>query len=328
MPKHYKNNFEITYLNINYSLNGKILYRYRLNNHSQWFETYNTSVMLSVLNSGTYNFEVQAQNEDGVWSNSATYTFVILPPWWERWPFRIATLAALLLAVTAGYRNRIQQLRRKNEIQQKIYELEGKALQAQMNPHFIFNCLNSIKQLIGNNETEKALDYLHKFAKLVRSNLMVSRRGEIVLSEEIEMLSGYLNLEKMRFKDLFDFTIEIDPQIDIYDRFLPPMLVQPFVENAVIHAFKNPKVKGHIRICFKQNAQGLVISVTDNGIGLHANNKEDSLTPHVSQGIALVKDRLALINGKNEENYVILQEIVHTDGTVGGTEALIFLNNH
>lgn len=325
---YYQNNIKITYLNINYCLLGKIHYRYRLNTLNPWIETYSTSVNLPALKAGNYDFEVQAQNGDNLWSAAATYEFSILPPWWERWPFRIAALTALLMIATAGYRNRIQQLRRKNEIQQKIYELEGKALQAQMNPHFLFNCLNSIKELISKNETEKALDYLHKFAKLVRSNLMVSRRGEIVLSDEIEMLSGYLNLEKMRFKDLFDFTIDVDPQIDVYDCFLPPMLVQPFVENAVIHAFKNRKDKGHIWIRFAQNAQGLVISVTDNGVGLHTKNKEEKVTtPHVSQGIALVKDRLALINGKKEENCVILHEIVNTDGTIGGTEVRIFLTS-
>ena len=138
---------------------------------NNWQYSQNLSVNYPSLPEGDYSFEVQAQNEDGYWSESTKYAFSIFPPWWATWWFQGLSLLALGLTGYGFYKYRIEQIQKENASQQEITKLEKSALQAQMNPHFIFNCLNSIQNYILKNDQKKAVEYLSRFATLVRHNL-------------------------------------------------------------------------------------------------------------------------------------------------------------
>ena len=210
-------------------------------------------------------------------------------------------------------------------LQKQVTELEKKALQAQMNPHFIFNCLTSIQKLIMENDAVNAVRYLTRFSKLVRGTLNASVAGEVSLQEEIDMLTNYLDLEKLRFKEAFDYDIQADPSLDLFDTAFPPMLLQPYVENALRHGMANKQNGGKISIRFRPGGQGpkgasggILATVTDNGPGIgQANQKKPG---HRSVGMSLTQRRLELLGGTEGGGMVKVSEITGPDGQVGGTK--------
>ncbi len=191
-----------------------------------------------------------------------------------------------------------------------------------MNPHFIFNCLGSIQQFIAENDPQSATRYLARFAKLVRLSLHSSVDGKHSLAEEIEMLDNYLALEKMRFKGRFDYTIDTASDIDPDEIHIAPMLIQPFVENAVMHGVKDKKGDGLITIDFSLHEKSLCVSVSDNGPGFStASYKEKS--DHKSVGMALTQNRLDLLSGShNGHQYHQLNQTA-PDGKVLGARVTV-----
>lgn len=183
------------------------------------------------------------------------------------------------------------------KLENQIIYLERSALQAQMNPHFIFNSLNSIQNYIAKNDQLKAMDYLSGFAKLVRRILNASSEKIISIDEEISMLEGYLKLEKLRFKDKFDYKLSIPENLDIHNIGIPPLLIQPFVENAVIHGMKNLTEQGYILVKFIHQPPFLKVIIEDNGVGIDRNNKSG----HKSKGMSITQKRLAHLNKSKEE---------------------------
>ena len=191
-----QNNFEFNYLTINIKQDGNIPYRYRLRESDDWTYSSNRSVNYPELRPGQYTFEVQSQNEDYFWSQSAVYDFSINKPWWQQTWFIVISVLGLGGIVYLFNRSRLRAIRQ----EQKVAKLQQSALQAQMNPHFIFNCLNSIQSYINQNDKKKANLYLVSFARLVRGCLSASREKKIPLDQELGILENYLELEKMRFK--------------------------------------------------------------------------------------------------------------------------------
>ncbi len=290
--KHQQNNISFQFKALDFEQLGKIKYRYRLN-ENVWSETRNTSSTFSALPPSNYLFEVQAQNIDGVWGDATSISFSISPPWWKTNAFILASLIAVCLLLYKLYNNRIHEVKKEAETKEELRQLEMSALQAQMNPHFIFNCLNSIQSYIISNEREKAMSYLSRFAKLVRQTLSASSKEKISLKTEIDMLENYLSLEKLRHKDKFDYSIITDTKIDIIETNLPPLLVQPFVENAVIHGMRGKKDKGLIEISFKEENNSLNIKIADNGSGI---KNPSSKRAHDSMGVSITSKRLKLLN--------------------------------
>jgi len=205
---YYKNYLIINYVGLSYKNAGNLQYRYKMEGvDSNWIYTNNTKIQYTTLPHGNYQFTVSAINEDGVWSNQpATVSFFISPPFWHTWWFRILAVFTFISVVWLFFYSRYKRLRAKHEMEKSVVELEAKALHAQMNPHFIFNSLNSIQSYISANDSEKAERYLAKFAKLVRLILDNSRKTNIPLDLEIKTLQYYLEFEKARFKDKFDFS--------------------------------------------------------------------------------------------------------------------------
>ena len=296
--EHEQNNLAIRFFSLHFRSSGDIPHHYHLLGADTAFVyTHTREVNFANLSPGRYTFEVQAQNEDGQWSESSRWAFTILPPWWATWWFRSLVAAALAAAAYLFYQKRLQSIRREAAEREKIRELETAALRAQMNPHFIFNCLQAIQSYIVQNDRDAATTYLARFAKLVRLALHGSVDGRHSLAEEIAMLDNYLHLEQMRFRGKFEFVIHAEG-LDLDEINLPPMLVQPFVENALIHGLQNHESGGRVAIIFAQKGNTLEVLVTDNGPGFSENGRVlQDKGPHKSVGMMLTQKRLDLLGG-------------------------------
>jgi LytS/YehU family sensor histidine kinase len=223
----------------------------------------------------------------------------------------------------------IQQLegaRAKTALLQRAKELEVQALRSQMNPHFIFNCLNAINRFVLSHETEAASDYLTKFSRLMRMIMNHSRHATVSLAEEIEMLQLYLDMERLRFKDAFDYSIEAMPDTDTGEVFIPPLLMQPFVENAVWHGLMHKDERGKLSIRMSLNGQVLTCVIRDNGIGRKkaALLKSKSVEKHKSMGLQITAERMALLTGAGiEAPFFTIRDLYDEYGEATGTEVTL-----
>ena len=207
-------------------------------------------------------------------------------------------------------------------LKNQITDLERAALQAQMNPHFIFNCLNSIQNFILQNDRQKAVEYLSRFASLVRHNLDASINGSISLEEEISLLDNYLSLERERFNHQFDYTITVESSLKNQKIEFPPLLIQPYIENAIIHGLAKKGKGAKVKIHFSQDTDQLVVKVIDNGKGYIY--KEHSSSNHKSVGMTITQARLALL-GNATKNPVRIKTLTNAAGQPNGTEIQIQL---
>ena len=187
-----------------------------------------------------------------------------------------------------------------------------------MNPHFIFNCLNSIQNLILKDEKKEVIYYLGLFAKLVRRNLNYSRKNKITLEDDIAVLHSYLEMEKLRFKNAFNYEIIIDEDIQPINIDIPPMLVQPFVENAIVHGISNKNNQGEIKIHYKIYSHYLQVTISDNGSGIENQKSKDS--NHTSVGMKITLERLRLLDQNQRKEYIVISE-----SEKGGTQIDIFI---
>ncbi len=290
---------QLKFVGIAYGEPKVLRFQYRLIHNeaiTPWNPTLNTSLSFQSLAHGNYVFEVQAAVGDGPWSSSATRRFRVLTPFWQQsWFIGLLILAILSIAIIV-FRWRLAIVRRKYQaqiqLQSKITALEHQAIQSMMNPHFIFNVMNSIRHYMQANDLEAADHYLSRFAKLVRSNLTLVAKPLIDLEEETDFLRDYLTLESLRFQDGLDWEINVSPELD-EEVLLPSMLLQPFVENSIWHGLLPLKAAGHLRIQFELlDAETLEIRIEDNGVGMGNAPSEDG---HVSRGISLTQERLRLL---------------------------------
>ncbi len=295
-----QNNIFIFFSTIDYNLRNHLEYRYRLNPTStHWIKTNHRKVHLLGLSPQKYRFEVQSKNNLNIWSPSTIYDFKINKPFWQTWIF---TIFVILLTSGIGFWYFLK-LKREHLLTQRIAELEKQALQAQINPHFIFNVLNAIQSSMLQNDIEKANRHLSRFAKLIRSTLHFVTAPYITLEEEIESLKNYLSIEQMRFENAFDFTMNVNTNPPPHSIYIPPMIIQPFVENAIQHGISSNSKKGKITISMILENDFLLVKITDNGIGIsNTTNQSD----HPSVGMSITKRRLELING-NEKNKAFVQ---------------------
>lgn len=316
-----QNNLNITCLALNYKMNGNILYRSRLNGGG-WSQTVNRSLNFPALSPGKYEFEVQAINEDGVWSESSRFSFVINPPWWATW-WAKTLLAILIIGISLViYLVKMNKLKTAHQIEMQIQDLERSALQAQMNPHFIFNCLNSIQNFILQNEKQSAILYLGRFASLIRNILNASVTGKIPLNEEISLLNNYLELEKLRFKNRFDFKVEAENGLDTYDLEIPPLLIQPLVENAIKHGISGKEKGGFVEVAFRKKDEFLEIIVSDNGKGLTPLKTEEN-QKHKSFGMSITRNRLELLSEIPSLESFETRLIKDEEAKIAGTQIIL-----
>jgi ligand-binding sensor domain-containing protein len=294
------------YAGISYRSVGDIIYHYRmLGLDTGWRATKESYLDYPILPSGKYVFQLQAFNKFGVASGLLSMPLEVATPFWQAVWFQSLLLGGFLALVWLFVTFRITRIRRRQEetqrLNQRLVELENTALQSQMNPHFIFNCLNSIQQYIFDHEAITANKYLTGFARLIRATLNNSSRTFIPLSDEIDYLSTYLSLEKLRFKDKMEYSIRADPSLDKEAIAIPPMLIQPFVENSMRHGLRHKaEGKGNILIRFEVSGHQLVVTVEDNGIGRKkaAGYKTREHIEYQSKGMSLTADRIRVMNTK------------------------------
>lgn len=325
-----ENNLNIAYEGLNYRSLGDVTYQYRmLGVDTNWITTTSRSVRYPTLPHNEYTFEIKAKNEDGYWSETERFSFKINPPTWLTWWFITVLIILGLLIVYLVFRYQVKQIRSKASVEKKMVELELKALRAQMNPHFIFNTLNSIQYFIGKNNFVETNRYITKFSKLIRTVLNLSEKSVIAIEEEIEMLTLYLDLEKMRFDEQFDYSIQIGEEVDAYYDTIPSMLIQPYVENAIWHGLMNTTKKGKITIEVNRENNDLKCVVTDNGIGREAASriKAKRNINHKSVGMTITKERLDLMSDEKRAdiNVEIVDLYDNKNGvkTVKGTKVIV-----
>ena len=293
---------------IQYAHTKQIRYRWKLEGFdNKWTpSSKNTSASYGNLIAGRYTFLAQT-SIDNSWDNeSIKFEFIIEAPFWDTLWFKIgsiftgfAILGLIILVIYKRFQRKNNELREKLELEKSVLELEQKALRLQMNPHFMFNALNSIHNLIILNDSTNARYALSKFTKLLRQVLENSREKFISIDAEIETLEHYVQLEKITTQNDFEFNVTIDDQLDPNEKLLPPLMIQPFLENAIIHGFKNIMHKGVINVSFDLvNETILKCTIDDNGIGRigasQINAQKESY--HKSTALQVTQERLANLN--------------------------------
>ncbi|MEX2234628.1 MAG: histidine kinase [Cyclobacteriaceae bacterium] len=221
---------------------------------------------------------------------------------------------------------KLESARKHAELRQQATELEMQALRAQMSPHFIFNCLSSINRFILKHESEAASDYLTRFSRLIRLVLSNSKKPLVTLEDELEMVRLYIEMEKLRFKDSFDFSINFSSEIDPSAIFIPPLLLQPFAENAIWHGLMNKEGHGKLAVSFTSDEKILTCTITDNGVGRQKaeafKSKKD--VKGKSMGLQITTDRLAKLNMETDrDTFFQVQDLYGETGLAAGTKVIL-----
>lgn len=316
--KHNEKNLTFRYAVVDFE-NSNYQFAYRLNDAATWSPLGNQrSLSFNNLMPGTYHLEIRASGSSGR-EKIKRISFIIHPPFWNTGWFITISVLLIAFAVHYFYKRRENAITQKAELDRQLSQTELKALQAQMNPHFIFNSLNSIREMILNNENKDASHYLSKFAHLIRITLDQSTQSFVSLRNTIDYLQRYMEMEQIR-NSQFSFSISMDDQLDVDDTLIPPMLLQPFIENGLWHGITAANKKIHINIRFARDGAYLICTVDDNGIGLAAsqNNRSISDKLHRSHGISNIKNRIHLLNEKHKLNCVV--DIVDKSTLPGGNQ--------
>jgi sensor histidine kinase YesM len=325
-------------LNISGVFGGKseLQYKYILEGkETKWNYTTNTNMYYTSLKPGNYTFKIVAMSDGGIWSRiPAVITFSITPPIYTSFWFLFAIIfliIAILLLITFFSFQKSQ--RRKTlfeEGKKKVLLSELHALRSQMNPHFIFNTLSSIQSFITKNNSREAVNYLSKFSKLMRGTLENTQKQKIPIKDEIETLELYMDLEKLRLNNKFDYQIIIDKKIDVQFEEIPPMLIQPYIENAIWHGISHKEGKGIIKICFiLENENLLKCEIIDDGVGRkkasEIKNAQRHQEKNKSFGMSITKDRLEIINSLKDSKLNVNVVDLDDNNTPSGTKIEIFI---
>ena len=300
-----KNSITFVFDIIRYLDHEKISFSYMLEGYNDnWSkETKEKRIVFQNLRPGKYRLRIKAFEKYHSDNNQElSIAFRISSPLWFRWWFISFFILVISLSIWLFLKLRIRSVTKKErlrtEIAEKITEFEMKALRAQMNPHFIFNAINSIQNYMLDNDVDSALSYLSDFAKLIRITLDNVSKKQITLEDELEYLKYYLSLEQMRFDKKFETEIILPPDSENLKILLPPMIIQPFIENSIKHGFSNINKGGKIKIEFSVSEDNILkCIIEDNGIGreksirLNKNNKS-----HKSKSTFITTERLALLN--------------------------------
>jgi ligand-binding sensor domain-containing protein/two-component sensor histidine kinase len=299
-------------------------FEYQLDHQAEWQPT-TPKLVLSNLQYGPHTLAIRVKTPNGGFSDVKNATFTVNSPFYKTWLFWLLSAFTLLLIINYELKKRQRVSKEKENTTKQINELKQRGLASMMNPHFIFNSLNSIQYFINTNDMLNANEYLSQFGKLMRLNLEAAYKSNILLSDELNFLQLYLQLESIRFKNKFTFHIEVSENLSPDQIVIPTMMVQPFVENAVLHGLLPlKKDKGHIIITFfKDKNACLKITVEDNGVGINASENKSN-RPHTSRALSIIKQRISLINEKNGSEKTRLQiEDLATENSRGTRVTLL-----
>jgi two-component sensor histidine kinase len=314
---------DIRIRNVNYNLGDRSFYRYRFSPLQNWIVSNSSRIILQYPTSGIYNLEIQQMDEFGNWTSPKKMVSINIElPFYKRWYFYLGLFAIGLWLVYLSFRARLRAVNRKYALQKQVNELEQKALSAQMNPHFIFNSLNSIQSFLLYEENEKAERYLLKFSKLIRSILSSSRETFISIDQEIELLTNYIELEQMRFQSKFEYRIENKLLSNTDLLMIPPMMIQPIVENAILHGLSKRDTGGLLVVSFQKETDVIVITVEDNGAGIQEKESQES-KGHRSFGTQITRERMAIYEKNFNQRFSWKVERVSDDPNYPGTRVVL-----
>jgi hypothetical protein len=322
-----QNYVSISYKGINVRSEGQLKYKYRLEGlDTNWTYTKNIYVQYTTLPPGNYKFVVHVINDNGELSSyPATVSFIIDKPFWKTWWFYLLAGISIFVIIYLLYNSRVkfikQQEKEKTESNKRISESELKALRAQMNPHFMFNAINSIQNFVLKNDSRSAQKYLTKFARLIRSVLENSKHETVWLNKEVEALELYIELEALRASFSFDYEVIIDDSLNAENLFIPPMIIQPYIENAILHGIiPLTSRRGKLLVRFSQEGSVLKCGIDDNGIGRALANeiKLKKQQSHQSMGMNVTQDRITILN---QHTHNMLTSVVVLD-KMEGDEAM------
>lgn len=297
-PQDYELTFSIASIALrsrgNYSL------RYRMKGLTdKWTQIHASQrqITYTSLPPGSYVFEVMAINEDGVASKSIRKEIYVSSALYQKWWFNLILLLLILSIMFLIFRWQLKKIRQRAKMKQDMVAAQLTALKAQMNPHFLFNTMNSIQDLILQQDFKSTNYYLSKFSTLMRMILTNSEKSEVEISEEITMLGLYLQLEKLRFGDEFSYTIECEESLQSSGCKVPPMIIQPFIENAIKHGLLHKRGEKVLSIVFKEEQDTVLCEIVDNGIGREASMKinQRQRQQHVSFSTQATDERLGLL---------------------------------
>jgi sensor histidine kinase YesM len=322
-----------------------------LNQYSVWLEEYEKNwvnmgalrvATYTNLAPGTYIFHVKAANSDGVWTKTdETITVIITLPWWRTWWAYLLYALVFILAIWAFIAYRTAGIKREKEVlENKVSDrttelkaaqnrLEMQSLRSQLNPHFMFNSLNAIQELILMEENEKSHSYLARFSKLLRMLLENTEKLFIPLQRELDFLQLYLSLEQLRIPEL-EFSLTVDPAIDTEQTVIPNMILQPYIENAIWHGLSHKPTDKKLQIRITKTNGAIQYEIEDNGVGRKKSAELKSLfrKEHKSKGMELLSKRFKLLSKEFGAEIETHYEDVMNNGEVGGTLVTIKVPNN
>jgi ligand-binding sensor domain-containing protein len=331
---HKNNDIRFEFSGISFKSAGEMQYQYRLLGlQPEWRTTTDEQLSFPSLSSGKYSLQLKAINKYGVESDVKEVSFVIKELLREKTWFRLLILLLIADTIWLFFRYRIGRVRKKAKDQamlnQRIAELEQKALRSQMNPHFIFNSLNSIQQYVAERDITGANNFITDFSRLIRMTLDLSTNTFISMSDEVEYITTYLKVEKTRLENQFDYSMNIDNTLNLHEIHVPPLLLQPYVENSIRHGIKYKKEgTGMIRICVQRKDADILVSIEDNGIGREAAQQYKSKyhIQYQSKGMSINKDRIDILNSYNDKKIeIFVNDLYDQNEKVAGTRVDLYL---
>jgi len=315
---YHQSNISLQFGLLNFETTGKPLLQYRLNN-GDWLNLDNeNSIAFSNLAPGKYLLSLREKNSI---TKVLNIHFTISPPFYKTWWFLLSVCIVIAIGVILIFRYRLGIIKKQSALKQKIAETEMMALRAQMNPHFIFNCISSIDNFILGNEKEMASAYLNKFAKLIRNTLDSSKTEVVPFWKDWETMQLYLELESLRSNGKFSYqTYASDALLKGHYK-IPALIIQPYLENAIHHGLmQRNDHNGKLTIVADLNNEVLTFTIQDNGVGRErsAQLKQINTLQHTSYGMQLSEDRITLFNNRKENN-ITITDLKDEDGMSKGT---------
>lgn len=334
LPSSLKLNHDQNYLTFHFgaisSGNPKDLYyRYKLKGQDEnWIiSNYRYEAIFTNIAHGDFTFQLQvSDNASFEKIEQRDFPLKITAPFYKTLWFWALVVIFIGSATGWAIRSRLNQITEKQQLRSALAESERKALRLQMNPHFIFNALDSISGFIFKNEPKLAVKYLNSFAKLMRLTLELSRKKLVPLYSELNLVKNYLVLEQVRFNDSFDFEVNIDEEIDEYVVMIPPMVIQPNLENAILHGLRHGKEQGKLTVHFLRKGDELICEIIDDGVGREVALAKKTEKPKSHKGLSsnITKERMSLLSKSMERSFIYEIEDLKSDaGEAVGTKVVL-----
>ena len=318
---------ELLFSSLTYIDKRKIIYRYKFKDETKWNYLGNKAELsLRHLAPGDYSLLIEAGDNMENWQSKGLLVKVYLPaPFYKTQWFLFLMFGLIILGIVYVYRYLFHQHKIEEQYRRKLKDAEMQALRSQMNPHFMFNTLNSINSFVIEHKTEEASEYITTFSKLMRNILDNSKHTAISLDKELDTLKLYLNLEAVRLEHCFEYIIKFSKDIHPESLKVPPLILQPFAENAIWHGLRNKEGMGLLEVLIEKSDENILhITIKDNGIGrVAAGSFMPSQFKHKSYGVDITSSRLKLLSSDSQ---IVIEDLYNKHNQAIGTAVHIYLN--